>query len=79
MKYTKIIASKEDIEKLKSLVSKGWQQGETMIVFSVGEGIQKDQATVDAEKVCHQLALNYGLPEIEGYYGIANDGEFVYF
>jgi hypothetical protein len=28
-------------------------------------------------KACHELALKHGLPEIEGYYGITQDGEFV--
>ena len=77
MKETGIFASEEDIRKLKDLVAQGWRHGETMIVFSVGEGIEKDRATVDAKKICHQLALDYGLPEIQGYYGIAQDGEFV--
>lgn len=77
MTSTGVFASKEDIKKLINLVSLGWQQGETMIAFSVGEGIRKDQATVDAEKICHKLAINYGLPEIQGYYGIKKDGEFV--
>ena len=66
-----------DLEKLLRLVSQGWQNGETMIVFSVGEGIRKDQATLDARMECHKLALAYGLPEIQGYYGIKKDGEFV--
>ncbi len=77
MTHTKVFCSKEDFEKLKALVSKGWQSGQPMIVFSVGEGIRKDSATVDARKVCHQLALDYGLPEIRGYYGVSQDGEFV--
>lgn len=77
MKYTGVYATKEDLEKLKSFAELGWQNGDTMIVFSCGEGIAKDQATVDAKIMCHKLALNYGLPEIPGYYGIANDGEFV--
>lgn len=77
MKHTKKFATKEDLEKLILLVARGWQHGERVIVFSVGEGIRKDQAIVDAKKVCHQLALDYGLPEIEGYYGITNEGEFV--
>lgn len=68
MKNTGKFASKEDIEKLIRLVTK---------VFSVGEGIRKDQAAVDAKKACHQLALDYGLPEVEGYYGITHEGEFV--
>lgn len=78
MKNTGVFVLKEDKEKLLLLVKKGWRQGEVMIVFSVGEGIKKDQATVDAKKICHQLALNYGLPEIQGYYGLTNDGEFIF-
>lgn len=77
VKHTGKFATKEDIEKLFRLVTKGWQDGEMMIVFSVGDGIRKDQATVDAKKACHQLALDYGLPEIEGYYGMTKDGEFL--
>lgn len=77
MKHTEKFATKEDTEKLIRLVTKGWQHGDRVMVFSVGEGIRKDQATVDGKKACHQLALDYGLPEIEGYYGITNDGEFV--
>jgi len=70
-------ASKEDFEKLKQLANRGWKVGQTMIVFSLGEGIRRDQATVDAERVCHELALKYGLPEIPGRYGIDKEGEFV--
>lgn len=78
MKKTGIKASEEDFEKLCRLVRQGWQAGETMIVFPVGEGIRKDAATVDAQKACHQLALDYDLPEISGYYGINLDREFVH-
>lgn len=76
---TGIYASKEDFEKLKNLALQGWSSGVPIITFSVGEGIKRDQATIDAKKVCHQLALNYGLPEIQGYYGINNEKEFVRF
>ena len=77
MKKTGIKATVEDFEKLRTLVCQGWSPGQTMIVFSVGEGIRKDQATVDSQKECHRLALAYGLPEIGGYYGIDLDREFV--
>jgi hypothetical protein len=73
MKGTRVFASKEEIEELRRLASMGWRPG----VFSVLEGINRDQATVDARKVCHQLALKHRLPEIPGYYGIKEDGEFV--
>lgn len=77
MKHTGVKATEEDFQKLQHLANKGWRSGEVMIVFSVGEGIRKDQDTVDAQKACHQLALDYGLPEIKGYYGVDNEGEFV--
>lgn len=77
MNHTGVKVTPEDFEKLSNLVRRGWSPGETMIVFSCGEGIRKDQATVDAQKECHRLALAYGLPEIEGYYGIDNEREFV--
>lgn len=77
MKDTGIKVTKGDLKKINILVQQGWRPGDRIMVFSVGEGIKKDQKTVDAKKFCHELALNYGLPEIEGYYGITNDGEFV--
>jgi hypothetical protein len=77
MKGTGVFATKEEIEELQHLAFRGWRPGDRMIVFSVLEGINRDQATVDARKVCHQVALKHGLPEIEGYYGIKEDGEFV--
>jgi len=77
MRKTGMKVTKEDFEKLQNLAHRGWMPGETMIVFSVGEGIRKDQGTVDARETCHKLALDYGLPEITGYYGLSNDGEFV--
>jgi hypothetical protein len=77
MKKTGVKVSQEDFDKLVRLSRQGWQPGETMIVFSVDEGIRKDAATVDAQKACHKLARDYGLPEINGYYGIDLDQEFV--
>lgn len=77
MNNTGVKVCKKDLDKLVHLANQGWRQGEPMITFSVGEGYRKDQATVDARIVCHQLALDYGLPEIEGYYGIDKNGEFV--
>jgi len=77
MKGTKVFAKQEDFNKLLSFARTGWMQGDRVMVFSVGEGIRRDKATVDARKMCHKLALAYGLPEIAGYYGIKKDREFV--
>lgn len=77
MDKTGVFATPEELEDLKRLAVRGWRPGDRMMVTSVMEGITRDQATVDAEKVCHQLALAHGLPEIPGYYGILETGEFV--
>lgn len=77
MDYTNVFATKEELEDLRSLASQGWRHGDIMMVSSVMEGITKDQKTIDAQKTCHKLALSHGLPEITGYYGVTNNGEFV--
>ena len=66
------------MERLERAIAAAWKIGQPMFVMSVKEGIQRDQATNDLPKICHQLALDHGLPEIRGYYGITEEGEFVY-
>ena len=77
MNHTGVFATKDEIKDLRHLANAGWRNGDVMIVTSVMQGIQRDQKTIDAEKACHALALSHGLPEIEGYYGITEDGEFI--
>lgn len=77
MRGTGVFAKEGDFDKLMSFARTGWMPGDRIMVFSVGEGVKKDQATMDAKKMCHKLALVYGLPEITGYYGIKEDREFV--
>lgn len=79
MIHTKVFATKDEIEDLRSLARAGWMPGDRMFVTSVIHGITKDQKTIDAKKACHKVALSHGLPEIEGYYGICENGEFVNF
>lgn len=76
MKKTGVFATAEELEAIMQAARKGWVSGDRVMVLSIAEGIRKDQATVDAKKACHALALKHGLPEIHGYYGIAKDGEF---
>jgi len=78
MKFFKtgVKAGKEDIMKLTILVAECWNKGR-MIDFSPDGSITPDVATIEIKKICHQMALNYGLPEIEGYYGIDLLGEFL--
>ena len=77
MNHTKVFATKDELNDLINLAQRGWTNGEIMIASSVMEGIRKDNATIDAKIACHKLALAHGLPEIEGYYGINKEGEFL--
>lgn len=77
MKGTGIFATEKELGELRKLASMGWMPGDRMFLFGILEGITRDQSTLDARKVCHQIALKHGLPEIAGYYGIKEDGEFV--
>ena len=77
MNGTNVFATKEELETLISIARRGWMPGDRMIVFSVQEGMNRDNSTFDAKQACHQVALKHGLPEIVGYYGIKQDGEFV--
>ena len=77
MTNTGVFATKEELKTLMNIAKRGWVPGDRMIVFSVQEGINRDNATLDAKWACHQVARKHGLPEIVGYYGIKNDGEFI--
>ena len=77
MNYTGVFATTEEIDDLRNLAQAGWMSGDVIMVTSVMQGITKDQKTVDAKKACHVIALAHGLPEIKGYYGITEEGEFV--
>ena len=48
----------------------------TPVMLIGGMDISAD-AWRQAQQTCHKYALAHGLPEIPGYYGITNDGEFV--
>ena len=77
MIHTGVFATNEELAQLMTMNRQSWRHGDTMIVTSVLQGIIKDQKTVDTKKACHVLALHYGLPEIDGYYGMCEDSEFV--
>jgi len=77
MKNTGVFATKGELETLKNIARRGWMNGDRVMVFSVQEGINRDDATCSAKEACHKVALKHGLPEILGYYGIDADGGFV--
>lgn len=65
MKYTGVIATKEEIQQMKDAANQPY-------IMIGGHWPESPQ------KVCHEIALKHGLPEIPGYYGCdLRTGEFV--
>lgn len=79
MKSTGIFATAEEVEQVQSAAKHA--ANTPVIAFSsrhaLEEGGLSGQAWKSAKELCHQLALEHGLPEITGYYGMKPDGEFV--
>ena len=65
MKKTGVFATKEEVKMLEAMMKT------PLIMLQCGP-------PSNPAKECHKLALDHGLPEISGYYGIAlDDGEFL--
>ena len=79
MKNTGIYATDEERERAFKAVDRAAQT--PVIAFSsrhaLEDGGLSGQAWKSAKQLCHQFALDHGLPEIDGYYGMTKKGEFV--
>ncbi len=72
-KHTGIKATEEEIEKCQQLA----KVAQSTPVIKVGSVDISAAAWKEAIEAVHAAALAHGLPEIEGYYGMTPDGEFV--
>jgi len=76
---TGVFATAEETAELKTLAQRVHSM--PVIAFSIADGLdgggEAGRSSTRMQKRCHELALAHGLPEIEGYYGITNDGQFV--
>ena len=80
MQSTGVFATPEEIEKLKQQYYNA--EKTPVIALSVAHGLRtggfSGEAWTALYKACHRVALDHGLPEIEGYYGCdLETGEFV--
>jgi len=66
MKHTGVKATPEELTHLRAVIN-------LPVMFLPGG----QRMGGDPVKECHQLALEHGLPEIIGYYGITAEGEFI--
>ena len=79
MKHTGVYATKEETDRCFEAAKRA--ANTPVIAFSsehaLKEGGLSGQAWKAAKELCHEAALAHGLPEVEGYYGMTRDGEFV--
>lgn len=70
---TGVYATEEEQKKLQELE----QEARRTPVMLVGTVSLAHAARDRVLRAVHKAALEHGLPEITGYYGLAQDGEFV--
>jgi len=78
MKKTGVFATKEEIKELTKLATQA--RSTPVIAFSVKGAMSGGMAGnmwKIAQERCHEIALKHGLPEIKGFYGLDQNGEFV--
>jgi hypothetical protein len=75
MKATGIFATEEEKNECQSLAKAARQT--PMIKLSSSQPFFSETAWKRVHKAVYKAALAHGLPEIEGYYGMDEAGEFV--
>ncbi len=79
MERTGVFATVQETQQLKELVALA--QNTPVIALSSKHALERGGFAGDAwqtvKETCHAIALKHGLPEIEGFYGLTNDREFV--
>jgi len=75
MKNTGVFATEEELKECKELLHRA--QTTPMIAINLPGGGPSGWSWEDVKKRCHTIAMERGLPEIAGYYGMTKDGEFV--
>lgn len=79
MKNTGVFATEEEFAELKKLRNKAART--PVIALSSAQALSgRDSASVAWQRVkerCHALALEHGLPEVQGFYGIDGTKEFL--
>lgn len=73
MTKTGVKATPEEKEELLKLL----HEAQTTPVMLVGSVDLAGNAWERVQTRCHEIAKSHGLPEIQGYYGMDQDGEFV--
>ena len=79
MRQTGVYATAEERDRVADAVRRAHRT--PVIALSSRHALEQGglsgQAWEHARQLCHDLALQHGLPEIQGWYGMAEDGEFI--
>lgn len=79
MRGTGVKATLEELANIQELAETA--RTTPVIALTMKDGMEGRDFASLAWKRCHkavqEAALGHGLPEIEGYYGLAEDGEFL--
>lgn len=79
LKKTGKFATKTEVKRLQKLLKVA--QNTPVIALTSSDALNgRDLASMAWKRVqeaCHKCALRHGLPEIKGFYGLDQDGEFV--
>ncbi|MBA7539992.1 hypothetical protein ES705_32281 [subsurface metagenome] len=73
MKMTGVFATEEEAEKLQEMAKRASET--PMITFQAG--VAPPSPWKPVKEAVHKCALEHGLPEIQGFYGLTPEGEFV--
>ena len=74
MNGTGKFATQEEIEHLQELLKKAQS---TPVILLFGKHDLSGDAWKRVNEATYECALKHGLPEIDSYYGMKEDGEFV--
>jgi hypothetical protein len=79
MNYTGKFATTEETKEIQDLIQKA--QSTPVIALSTRDALSGNdfatRAWRQAKEGVHEMALAHGLPEIAGFYGATEEGEFV--
>ncbi|MEK6883992.1 MAG: hypothetical protein AABY22_30460 [Nanoarchaeota archaeon] len=79
MKNTKKFATRNEINRLKKMAA---EAANTPVIALSSDAASRGEdfaslAWKEVQEECHKIALKHGLPEIKGFYGLTQKGEFV--
>ena len=78
MRNTGVFATKDELTELSKMAE---EASRTPVIALTHDHAMRGgfagDVWQDVKERCHTIALSHGLPEVTGFYGLSNDGEFL--